>query len=285
MRALTLLLVSFCMVGCTHVFFQPHSVLVETPARFGLEYQPLDITTEDGKVLFAWFFPARGEARSTVLYLHGNAENISTHFANVAWLPAAGFNVLALDYRGYGASEGKPSLPGVQLDIDAAMRTLLAREDVDPERIIIFGQSLGAALAIHYAAHSAHRQSIRAVVADSPFADYRRIAREKLAAFFLTWPFQWMATAAVNNDYSPEASVRLLSPIPLLLIHGERDLTVPPHHSQRLYDRAAQPKDLWVVPDSGHIQSMMIRSVRDKLAVFLERHSQPRIDSAETAAK
>jgi fermentation-respiration switch protein FrsA (DUF1100 family) len=268
-------LLALCLTGCTHVFFQPHKALVDTPGRFGLEFQPVDIQAEDGTALFAWFFPARGEARATVLYLHGNAENISTHFPNVAWLPAAGFNVLALDYRGYGASEGSPTLDGVLMDVDAAMRSLLARPDVDPARIIIFGQSLGGALAIHYAAHSAHRGNVRAVVADSPFSDYRRIAREKLAAFFLTWPFQWMASTAVNNEYSPEASVRSLSPIPLLLIHGDRDSIVPPHHSQRLYDRAAEPKHIWLVPDAGHIQALRERSVRQRLAAFLERHATP----------
>jgi fermentation-respiration switch protein FrsA (DUF1100 family) len=125
----------------------------------------------------------------------------------VAWLPAQGFNVLALDYRGYGGSQGTPSFAGVQLDIDAAMRALMARPDVDPNRIIVFGQSLGAALAVHYVAHSPYRSSVRAVVLDSPFSDYRSIVREKLASFFLTWPFQWLPTVTVQNDYSPAASI------------------------------------------------------------------------------
>ena len=140
-----------------------------------------------------------------MLFLHGNAENISTHFFNVAWMPAEGFNVLALDYRGYGASAGSPSLPGVQLDIDAALSALLARPDVDPRRIVLFGQSLGGALAIHYAARGAHRGALRAVISDSAFADYRLIVSEKLASFFLTWPFQWLPALTVDNDYSPLA--------------------------------------------------------------------------------
>ena len=284
LRSLLLLgLLAAGLAGCTHVFFQPHKALIDTPGRFGLDYQPVDIQAEDGTTLFAWFFPARGEPRATVLYLHGNAENISTHFGNVAWMPAAGFNVLALDYRGYGASEGSPSLEGVFMDIDAAMASLLARPDVDPTRIIIFGQSLGGALAIHYAANSRHRKAVRAVVVDSAFSDYRLIAREKLASFFLTWPFQWMATTSVNNDYSPEASVRKLSPIPLLLIHGESDGIVPPHHSQRLYERAAEPKSIWLVPDTGHIQALKERSIRQRLAAFLEHEANPAGPSASAA--
>lgn len=274
MRTFLALLLALGLAGCTRVFFQPHAVLVTTPAQFGLDYQRVEFQAEDGTGLFAWFLPARAEARGTVLHLHGNAENISTHFANVAWMPAAGFNVLALDYRGYGASQGRPSLHGVQLDIDAAMRALLERRDVDPKRIFIFGQSLGGALAIHYGANGKHRSHVRAIIADSAFSDYHLITQEKLASTPLTWAFQWLPLFTVNNAYSPQSSVQALSPIPLLLIHGERDGVVPVGHSQRLYEGAAEPKEIWVVPSVGHIESMKIKSIRDRLTEFLRRHAQ-----------
>jgi fermentation-respiration switch protein FrsA (DUF1100 family) len=114
---------------------------------------------------------------------------------------------------------------------------------------------------------------VRAVVLDSPFSDYRRIAREKLAGFFLTWPFQWLSTLAIENEYSPAASIKALSPIPVLFIHGEQDMTVPLHHSQRLYESAGHPKQLWVVPDSGHIQAVRDKTMRKRLGEFLERYS------------
>lgn len=266
--ALALALVLSCG-ACTSVFFQPDRTLFQTPGLYGLEYQPVELHAADGTELFAWFLPARGKARGSVLFLHGNGQNISTQFANVAWMPAAGFNVLALDYRGYGGSQGEPSLPGVLLDIDAAMRALLLRPDVDPERIVIFGQSLGGALAIHYLAHCRYRDRVRALVVDSAFSDYERIGREKLAAAVITWPFQWFASLAIDNRYSPEASVALISPIPLLFIHGDADTIVPLHHSRRLYELAGYPKDLWVVPGAGHIQAMKDRDVRRRLAQYL----------------
>jgi len=273
MRALIAFTFVLFISGCTQAFFQPHRYIVSTPGQYGVEYQPVEFKAEDGTALFAWFLPARGEPRGSVLYLHGNAENISTHFANVAWMPAAGFNVLAFDYRGYGGSQGSPTLEGVQLDIDAAMRTLLERPDVDPARIIIFGQSLGGALAIHYAASSEYRANVRAIVIDSAFSDYRRIVKDKAASFFLTWPFQWLLPQTVDNDFSPAASVREVSPIPLLFIHGERDSIVPVEHSRRLYARAAEPKEIWVVPDAGHIQAVKNKELRKRLTEFLRRHS------------
>ena len=256
------------------MFFQPQRPLIETPERAGLRYETVTIRAADGVELFTWFLPARGEPEATVLFLHGNAENISTHFFNVAWMPAEGFNVLALEYRGYGKSGGVPSLAGVQLDIDAALKTLLARPDVDGRRIVLFGQSLGGALAIHYAAQNKQRGVLRAVIADSAFADYRAIVKEKLAGFFLTWPFQWLPALTVDNDYSPLASVRAVSPLPLVLIHGERDAVVPAHHSKRLYDAAAEPKELWLLPHAGHIESVRDPALRRRLSEFVRRAVQ-----------
>jgi len=261
--------VTLVLAGCTQTFFQPQRVLIDTPESAGLRYETVPVRAADGIELFTWFLPARGTAQATVLFLHGNAENLSTHFNNVAWMPAEGFNVLALDYRGYGKSAGTPSLAGVQLDIDAAMQALLERRDVDRRRIVFFGQSLGGALAIHYAAHGAQRGALRAVIADSAFADYRLIVKEKLAGFFLTWPFQWLPVLTVDNDYSPLASVRAVSPLPLLLIHGERDTIVPAHHSKLLYEAAVDPKDLWLLPAAGHIQSVRDPALRRRLSEFL----------------
>jgi fermentation-respiration switch protein FrsA (DUF1100 family) len=275
MRAPRLLLLAVLLSGCTQFFFHPERGLTDTPERHGIQYQVEDFQAADGTRLNAWFLPARNgdKAKATVLFLHGNAENISTHFRSIAWLPAEGFNVLAVDYRGYGGSDGTPSLAGMQLDIDAALRRLLARPGVDPDRIVVFGQSLGGALAIYYTAHCAYRAHIRAVVIDSAFSDYRLIVKEKLAGFFLTWPFQWLPWLTVDDTYSPAASVAAVSPLPLLLIHGDQDAVVPFRHSQRLFELAANPKELWIVPGAAHTQSLDREAVRRRLIEYLLRYT------------
>ena len=260
------------LAGCSAAFFYPDRTVVDTPEKHGMQYEAVHIRAADGTRLNAWFFPAQGTLRGTVLYLHGTAQNLSAHFQRIAWLPAAGFSVLALDYRGYGESDGSPSLSGAELDIDAAMRVLLSRSDVDADRIFIFGQSLGAALAIYYVARSPYRAHVRAVIADSPMADYRLIAREKTAELPLAGAFEWLVRLLVDDQYSPRSAVAAVSPIPLLLIHGERDAVIAPHHSKLLYDLAEQPKQYWHIPGAGHIEALGRPQVRERLTSFLLEH-------------
>jgi uncharacterized protein len=270
MRArLAAVLAGLIATACTAVFFQPNRLKVSTPDQLGLAYQEVRFKAHDGVELFGWFLPAKGPALGTILQLHGNAENMSTHYANLAWMPARGFNVFIFDYRGYGGSEGEPTLEGVQLDIDAATETLLSRGDVDKDRIVIYGQSLGGALAAYYVAHSSHRDRIRALILESAFSDYVDIAQEKFADHWITWPFQWIPLFSVDDRFSPLPVMAKISPIPLLILHGDQDLVVPVHHAQRLYDAARAPKQLWIVAGAGHIQTMGSPTQRDRLVAWL----------------
>ena len=273
-------LASALLAGCNGVFFFPDRAQRLSPDLLGLKYEDVGFPAQDGTRLHAWFLPARGRVQGTILFLHGNAENISTHIMSVRWLPAQGFNVFLLDYRGYGASEGEPTAEGVQEDVDAAMRTLLSRSDVDPDRIVVFGQSLGGAIAIYNVAHSPYRSHIRGLAVESAFASYRDIVREKLAAFWLTWPLQYPLSWLVSDRHSPVRSVAEISPIPLLIMHGDRDPIVPVGDGRRLFDAAREPKQLWIVPGGGHIQAFQHQGYRDRFVAWLEQVlSAPPVES------
>jgi hypothetical protein len=266
---LAVVLAGIVTTACTGLFFQPHRIQVATPDKLGLAYQEVPFKTRDGLELLGWFMPAQGPALGTVLQLHGNAENISTHFASLAWMPERGFNVFIFDYRGYGASEGEPTLAGTQIDIDAAIDALLARNDIDKDRIVMYGQSLGGALAAYYVAQSPNRDRLRALVLESAFSDYVEIARETLADHWLTWPFQWLPKLVVDDRFSPLPGMAKISPLPLLILHGDQDEIVPVHHARLLYEAALEPKQLWIVPGVGHIQTMRAPAERDRLVAYL----------------
>lgn len=254
--------------ACTGLFFFPQNHLLRTPAQLNLAYEDIYFDTIDRVRLHGWWLPAPTDALATVVFLHGNAENISTHIASVAWLPAARFNVFLFDYRGYGLSQGVADLDGLHRDVEAALAMVIQRDDASPN-LILFGQSLGASLAVTSLAASDYQNAVRALVIDSGFTSFRNIAREKLANFWLTWAFQWPLSLGFSNTYQPLEAIARISPIPVLIIHGTADQIIPVHHARQLYAAAKQPKQLWLVPDSQHIQSLKRATIRQRFLDYL----------------
>lgn len=269
-RLILLVLLNTLLSGCTHLFFHPQAEHVLSPNQLGLIYEDVYLTPDNATRLHGWLLPAQGEPRGTVLFLHGNAENISTHIGSVHWLPVAGYNVFLFDYRGYGKSQGQPDVAGSLADIETALRFVTHDERLKTNGVVVFGQSLGGALAIEASAHSNHRALIRAVITESAFSDFRAIAREKLAAFWLTWPLQYPLSWLVTAEYSPLSSISLLKPTPVLIIHGERDPVVPPHHGERLYAAAHEPRQLWLIPEGLHIDAMSRADFRARFKDYLD---------------
>ncbi|HHH48316.1 MAG TPA: alpha/beta hydrolase [Gammaproteobacteria bacterium] len=263
------LVLILALSACSNLFFVPMKTLLRTPDELGLDFENVFIDSSDGVRLYAWFLPAEETARGTILFLHGNAENISTHIGGVYWLPARGYNVLLLDYRGYGLSSGEPSLQGATDDVQAALRWLLARTEGQP--VAVLGQSLGGSLGVVAIDRADLAPQIRALILDSAFSDYRLIAREKLAGFWLTWPLQYPLSWLISDHFAPTRAIARISPTPVLIIHGEDDNIVPPHHARQLYRAAREPKALWLVPDTGHIGALARPEIRDRLVKYLDR--------------
>jgi fermentation-respiration switch protein FrsA (DUF1100 family) len=241
------------MLGCDHVFYYPDQRDRGSPADHALSFEDVSFQSEDGVCLHGWFVPAvGGRARGTVLHMHGNAANITGHFDFVHWLPQDGYNVFTFDYRGYGRSEGRISREGSLRDAAAALDYLRARSDVDAKRIVMFGQSIGGAIAIVTAAERPGQ--IQALAVDSTFTAYREIAtyhvRHNPALLVLAWWLPWL----IPQGHDPIACIGRLAPTPVLFMHGKQDRVAPLQMSQRLYDAAGQHKELWLIDDMDHMQ-------------------------------
>lgn len=196
------------------------------------------LETEDGLRLGAWFLPAAARGPG-VLICNGNGGDRALRAPLAVALSGAGLSVLLFDYRGYGGNPGQPSEEGLAADARAAREFLAARPEVDPRRIAYFGESLGAAVAIRLALES----SPSALVLRSPFTSLTEVGR-------LHHP--WLPVATFLTDRYP--SVDRISGLaaPVLVIAGDRDTIVPAQLSQRLYEKAREPKEFVLVPGAGH---------------------------------
>jgi uncharacterized protein len=265
-----LLFVMISMVtGCSRLLFYPYKPHVRTPEQLGLTYTDISLTTRDGFKIHGWFLPAQGRLKGSIYFLHGNAENVSTHIMSVAWLPEQGYQVFMIDYRGFGLSEGEPALPDVFMDIEAGFDWLLARSLNKP--VFLLGQSIGASLGIFFAGtRPVQIKPLDGVISDSSFTRYKDIVRHAASTTWLTWPFQYPASWLMTYPYDPIDVIDRIAPTPLLIVHGSADTLIPFEHGQRLYDKAGGPKQLLKTGD-GHIQTFMRPEHRLIVLEFLNR--------------
>jgi pimeloyl-ACP methyl ester carboxylesterase len=265
------LLLALTLGGCASLFFHPSKERYEVLALEKAAPEDVWCESTGGVRLHGLRLrPAASPPRGTIVFFHGNAENVRTHVASLLWLVREGYQVVAFDYRGYGQSSGDPDIAGVNEDGVAVLDAVFRMEGVGPGAVVVLGQSLGGAIAVYAVSHSPHKGEVRALIVDSAFAGYRRIVRDKMKETILAWPFAVPASWTVEDRYSPEAWVGSVAPTPVVVIHGTRDAVVPFSHGERLYRLAKEPKGFWAVEGAGHVAGLSRPEVQKQLVDFLE---------------
>ena len=223
------------------IYFPTREIFL-TPETHNVPFEDVEFTAGDGVTLHGWFIPAGKEgsgAPPTLVWFHGNGGNLSHRVTNITLLRHhVRTNIFIYDYRGYGRSEGVPSESGIYRDGEAAVRYLLTRTDVDSGRLVYFGRSLGASVALQ----EALRHPPAGIILESPFISIAAMAQKlyglPLGRFLLT-------------RYDNESKIRRLR-LPLLVLHGDRDQIVPLKMGRALFDMANEPKDFYVIKGAGH---------------------------------
>ena len=207
--------------------------------------------------MHGWWFPAmqsnvdsnnesveqstKQSSKATILFLHGNGENISTHSGAIYWLTQHQYDVFIFDYRGYGKSQGKAELGGVMSDIQSAREYIDSRQ-AENKKVFMIGHSLGASMAIYNLAKNP--QNIDGLILVAPFSDYRQIARETMSKSWITWLFQWPASLTISAEYNPIDYVSVLPVTPKLFLYSETDGIIASDHVIKLYAKASGIKQL-----------------------------------------
>ena len=221
------------------IYFPPRYPEGFVPAEYyGLQVEELWMTAEDGVKLDAYFL-ARPSSPKALLWFHGNAENIGLGLEQMKILANLGVNILELDYRGYGKSEGSPEEAGVYRDASAAYDYLVETRRFEPGNIIIYGHSLGGAAAVDLAS----RRECGGLIVQSSFSSVKEMARRILR-------IPWLEYVLKTRFDSFEKIRRVRAPI--LIVHGTLDEVIPFSMGQRLYQAAPEPKSFFAVEGAGH---------------------------------
>jgi uncharacterized protein len=209
-----------------------------TPAQAGLpEAQSLTLTTADGEALSAWFVAPADAGKPVYLYFHGKEGSLRQRVHQIQAMAVGGTGVLAIDYRGFGASSGQPTETGLYQDSEAAYRWLRGR--VAASRIILVGESLGTGVAVWLAA----QEPAAALVLKAPFTSAVDIAAER-------YPFVPVHYFMKDQFHSDQFIGRVHMPV--LVQHGLRDTVVPVAYGKQLFALANEPKQIRLYPDAGH---------------------------------
>lgn len=249
MNIIVILLVFYLAFLITIYFLQdrmlyfPQRDIQQTPKDIGLDYEDVYMKTKDGVTISGWYIPTENE-KGVVLFCHGNAGNISHRLESINIFYNMGLSVLIFDYRGYGKSEGKPSEKGTYLDAEAAWNYLVSIKGKPPRKIILFGRSLGAAIA----ADIALKESPAGLIIESSFLSVFEMGKKY---------YPWIPVRLISKfDYSTIDKIQSITS-PKLIIHSPDDEIIPFEHGKKLFEKAVQPKEFLQI-EGGHNEGFLI---------------------------
>ena len=256
MKKLFFLMILACCSSCTSLFYQPDAYFYSDPKALKLDYEELQIPSFDGTKLALWSFKSEKkiDKKCLILFFHGNAQNVSSHYYNLAWIVPQGHDFMILDYRGYGVSEGKPNPKAVRGDALAFLNYGYQEfKKGSYQKLVVYGQSLGGNILLDALKEFPYQEEVSLAIFDSTFLSYQKLAQDKLKSAILTYPLNWLAYLLVSDETAAEPYASKFKR-PTLIIHGEKDAIIPLKFGEEFYEKiGAEKKWLWKVENGEHI--------------------------------
>ena len=250
-----------------YFLYFPSDELTLTPVDVGLKYENVYLTTADGVELHGWFIP--GETETVLTLFHGNAGNISDRLDYLNLMHThLGVSIFIFDYRGYGLSQGSPSESGLYLDAEAAVEFIRDKVESEegPQNLLLFGRSLGSALALKMAS----KYVVDGVIVEAPFTSTMALAKTH-------YPYvpEFLVKLFIRARYESDTVAGTLNS-PLMVIHGSNDSIVPIEMGEKIYDLADVKKSFYSVDGADHNNTYVIagenyfKNIRDAIQGFME---------------
>ena len=239
------------------MLYYPMPGIPRAPERLGIDADEVFLVTEDGVRIHAYHLRSEGATRA-LLFLHGNAGNAAHRLPNAERLRRLGVDVLLLDYRGYGHSEGSPSESGLYADARAGLDYLTGSLGFEEKRVALFGRSLGGAVAVDLA----QNRELGGVILESTFSSLGDVGARH---------FTPLARLVAGDGYPSEEKIRRLR-APVLFFHGDRDEIVPYELGQKLHKAAPEPKAFETLANAGHNDTVAVGGAPyfERIGAFLD---------------
>jgi len=249
------ILLSFFLVSCSHLFYHPGQRIYSDPEQVGYRKKESMLTSQE-RLLLSWLITSEHKKDKSldgvlIVQFHGNAQNISSHFAALAWTTQHAATLLTFDWSGYGRSQGEPNQSNLHHDAVAVLRyAILLKQQFGFKKLVVMGQSLGGAV-LSRAILEVEQSQISLLVLDSTFASYQNIAKTKLQQNWLTYLFSPLAYLLVSDKFAAQDRLKEIV-IPTLVIHADQDAVVPFELGKQLYDELKTRKTFWKLGSRSH---------------------------------
>lgn len=265
MRILIPILVFFIFALAYVKYFEKRGIYYPTksiesnPKDIGLAYEDVFFETARGLRLNGWFIPTENP-RATLLFCHGNAGNIGHRIESIEIFHRLNLNVFIFDYRGYGRSEGSPSEEGLYQDAQAAYRYLVSEKGIEKEKVVVYGKSIGANVAIDLVS----KEEAAAIISESGFSSAYDMGKK----LFPWLPIKWL----ISVKYDALTKIKKIT-IPKLIIHSQDDEIVPIQQGRKLFEAAPEPKEFYEMR-GGHNEALFFarEEFSSRIDTFLRRY-------------
>lgn len=272
LKIFALILGAFSLLSCSNLLYYPDHYMYVNPDI--MEFKPEDCVLKlaNDSEIHGWYFTSSPNPKAVIVFFHGNGQNRTSHIVGLYWILKEGYDLFAVEYPGYGETDGNPTPKNTVESGHAALRYIQKRKPNTP--IIVYGQSLGGAVAMRAVLDLKKEVPVSLVVADSTFLSYRKTGRVVLSKSWVTWLLQPLGWLLLDDQYAPGNKIKDLSPTPLLVIHDRKDPVIPIQLGEEVFKKAKEPKEFWEVTGGGHAQPFTGSSGLAQRRVFLEKLSR-----------